>query len=655
MNSFKKSFLFAAIKIAAFLFMLMPIKLDLWIVRTLGWMGYYFLSKKRQVVYANLKTVFASTISPSQLRIMTRNVFINFVQSAVEFLCLPKITRMGFDKFVDLQDKENIDRASALGKGVILLAIHSGSWELASVVGGVTKERYHVVANDQSQLPQLDKMLNEYRTIAGAHVITAGVATKEIIRAMRDNEVVSLVLDQGGKTGLAVPFFGKTASMSTGAMRLALKYGCAVCPVWIQRCGNGRHVLKISPAIDLTVTGDMEKDLNVNITKAANHFERLLREHPAEYMWFYKVFKYSSQKRIVIVDDGRTGHLRQSQALARNLSEILKKKGKSIEENIVSLEWRGSWAVSLFSFYVFLAQYLSFLKREDCLKFFLTGPSFKDVMKYKADYVLSCGSRGAGVNFILSQNHLAKSISILTPGLLSQERFDVVVLPQHDKPKTMRRARLITPEVSPNLINTAYLKEQSEGLMKRYSHLKGNVRTKFGVLIGGNTQGVKFDGAQIGELMGQIKEAALHYNADILLTTSRRTPEEIEQIILKGLKNFERCPLCIIANQRNIPEAVGGILGLSDLVIVSGESISMVSEALSSGKCTIVFSTHGRYGDRPRDKYEDFVLKLNEQGYLMVTSADDMKAKITQLLSRKITLKTLHDQSIIQSGLEAIV
>jgi KDO2-lipid IV(A) lauroyltransferase len=655
MNSFKKSFLFAAIKIAAFLFMLLPIKLDLWIGRTLGWIGYHLLSKKRQVVYANLKTVFASEISPSQLRIMTRDVFVNFVQSTVEFLCLPKITRMGFDKFVDLQDKENIDRASALGKGVILLAIHSGSWELASVVGGVTKERYHVVANDQSQLPQLDKMLNEYRSIAGAHVITAGVATKEIIRAMQDNEVVSLVLDQGGKTGLAVPFFGKTASMSTGAMRLALKYGCAVCPVWIQRLGDGTHVLRISPALDLTVTGDMEKDLNVNITKVADHFERLLREHPAEYMWFYKVFKYSSQKRIIIVDDGRTGHLRQSQSLARHLREILREKGKSVEENIVFLQWRGPWAVSLFSFYVFLAQYLSFLRREDCLKRFLTDASFSDVMKYKADYVVSCGSQGAGVNFILSQNHLAKSISILTPGLVSPERFDVVVLPQHDKPKTMRRARLITPKVSPNLINTAYLKEQSEGLVKHYSHLKGNARTKFGVLIGGNTKGVKFDEAQIRELMGQIKEAALHYNADILLTTSRRTPLVIEQIIAKELKGFERCSLCIIANQRNIPEAVGGILGLSDLVIVSGESISMVSEALSSGKRTIVFSPHGRYGNKPRDKYEDFVLKLNDEGYLMVVSADDLKSKITQLLSRKITLKPLDDQSIIQAGLEAIV
>ena len=238
---------------------------------------------------------------------------------------------------------------------------------------------------------------------------------------------------------------------------------------------------------------------------------------------------------------------------------------------------------------------------------------------------------------------------------MSQERFDVVVSPQHDKPGIIRRARLITPKVSPNLINAAYLKEQAEGLVKHYSHLKGNVRTKFGILLGGDTKGVKFDEAQIHELIVQIKETALHYNADILLTTSRRTPEAIEQIIVKELKNFERCSLCIIANQRNIPEAVGGILGLSDLVIVSGESISMVSEALSSGKRTIVFSPHGQYRDKPRDKYEAFVLKLNDQGYLMVTSVYDMKAKITQLLNRKITLKTLDDHGIIQSGLEMIV
>ena len=204
-------------------------------------------------------------------------------------------------------------------------------------------------------------------------------------------------------------------------------------------------------------------------------------------------------------------------------------------------------------------------------------------------------------------------------------------------------------------MNASYLKEQSEGLIHHYSHLKSNVRTKFGVLIGGNTDGVIFDEEKIYTLLDQIKKAALHYNADILLTTSRRTPANIEQIIVKALRNFERCSLCIIANQRNIPQAVGGILALSDLVIVSGESISMISESLSAAKRTIVFSPRGQYGEKPRDKYEEFVLKLNDQGYLMMSSVYDMNAKITQLLSYKITMKSLDDQNIIQRGLEAIV
>jgi KDO2-lipid IV(A) lauroyltransferase len=191
MNSFKKSFQYAFIKIAAWFFMLLPVSVTLWLGRCLGRMAYHLLSKKRKVVYANLKTVFASTLSVAQIRALTRDVFINFIQSAVELLCLPKITRLGLDKFVDLKGKENIDHALGQGKGVIFLALHSGSWELASIVGGVTKGTYHIVANDQFKLPQLDKMLNEYRTIAGAHVITAGTATKEIIKAMQRNEIVT--------------------------------------------------------------------------------------------------------------------------------------------------------------------------------------------------------------------------------------------------------------------------------------------------------------------------------------------------------------------------------------------------------------------------------------------------------------------------------
>ncbi|MBF0510779.1 MAG: mitochondrial fission ELM1 family protein [Candidatus Omnitrophica bacterium] len=655
MNLFKKSIQFAAIKSIANLFNCLPMGLNLWIGRCIGHLVYFFLSRKRRVVYANLKTVFSQTHSPSQIRRMTKEVSVNFFQSIIEFLCLPKIKRLGFEKFVTLEGKENIEQALSKGKGVIFLAVHSGSWELASIIGSLTNSTYHIVANEQPKMQSLAKMLDEYRTIVGAHVIKAGSATKEIIQALKANEIVSLVLDQGGRTGMVLPFLGKTASLSTGAIRLALKYGCAVCPVWIERQNNRRHLLRVFPAMDMSVSGDLKKDLRDNMLKATAFFEKTLREKPLEYMWFYKVFKYSTNKRIVIIDDGRTGHLRQSQSVSRHLTEILQKKGITVEENTVFFEWRNLWAAHLFSFYSFLAQYYPLLRNEDNLKLFLKNQSYNNLIKQKADFIISCGFQGAGINFILSQNHLAQSIGILTSGLLSKDHFKALVWPAHRKPFASKCTCIIRPKVSPNLINPSYLKEQGEGLIKHYSHLRGNMRLKFGVLIGGHAKGIKLNEKAIHELLSQIKQAAEHYNADILLTTSRRTPKPIEQLILRELKNFQRLGLCIIANQRNVPQAVGGILYLSDLVIVSGESISMVSEALSSKKRTIVFHPQGEYGVKPANKYEDFVLKLNDEGYLMISSVGNIKTTIAQLLGQKFKLKSLDDENIIKEGLARII
>ncbi len=102
------------------------------------------------------------------------------------------------------------------------------------------------------------------------------------------------------------------------------------------------------------------------------------------------------------------------------------------------MQWRGPWAISLFSFYVFLAQYLEFLKREDCLKYFLTDASFNDLMKYKADFVVSCGSQAAGINFIIKPKSSGQIHFHFNTGPFSQERFDVVVLPEHDRPRILQ-------------------------------------------------------------------------------------------------------------------------------------------------------------------------------------------------------------------------
>ncbi len=639
-----ESILLAVCKLCAFAMRLLPMRLALAVGKVLGYIASFVLIKKRRVVYSNLKIAFGHDYTPQQLRRMTRDVFGHLGCSVIEFMCLPKIIRRGLDKYVDVVGRENVDEAVRRGKGVIFLATHGGSWEFASIAGSLFGYPYHIFVNAQPKTPLFDQWLNKYRRMAQAGVINAQTATKDIIRALKKNEIVSVVLDQGGAQGMRVPFLGKTASMSTGAMRMALKYGCALCPAWIIRQPNGRHILEMYPALDMVDTGDERRDVTKGINQAVAIFEGALRRHPTQYLWFYKVYKYSTQANVLIIDDGRVGHLRQSQAVASALSKVLADKGKRVTVNAITVKFKKGWQCSLF--YV-LARVLPFLRREYFLKSIMSPESAQALSAVHADFVISCGSKAAGVNWLMADILYARSIQILTPGILDPRLFTWWIMPTHDQVK-IKHARKITTRAALNVITPAYLKEQVQKLENHFSHLKGNARFKIGVLLGGNTKGVELNEAKARSLLKYVKEAAMHFNADVLLTTSRRTPAAVDAVVARELKGFERCALCIIANDQNIPSAVGGILGLSDIVLVSGESISMVSEAVASGKKTIVFSLEGTTDS----KYERFSADLADEGYILYCAIKDLPATIALAMGHKFTPKPLQDQQVLMKAFE---
>ena len=654
MSLLSESFLCRTIKFFGAIFCRLPYGFSLGIARIVGLLGYYLMSKKRAVVEVNLRIALSVSRSDLDIRCLTKQVFRNFACSFMDLLCLPKIKKEGFEKTVTLEGKENITNALALGKGCIFLAVHSGSWELASLVGSMCNHPYNIVANEQEKTPRLNELLNNYRRLAGAKVIPPGSATREIIRALQANEIISLVLDQGGRNGVPVDFFGKTASMSTGAIRLGLKYQTPICPVWIERQKSGKHVLKVYPPLTLHTGDDIEKDVIVNTQRAVRFFETILCAYPSEYMWFYKVYKYTTQADVLILDDARTGHLRQSEAAVESLKIILNQAGKQGRITTVTVEFKHDLVRKTFVVYCCIAQIFVFLRKKGVLRFFLKRDSFKELVNLKPDYIVSCGSQLAGINFILGGGWSIKSVHILKSGIISGRWFSLMILPQHDKPRGTICTRTVFTKVALNLMTSGYLKQQEEKLLLRYSHLKNNVRPKIGVLIGGNTKGVVFDVMQIRLLFRQLKDAAKHFNMDLLVTTSRRTPPAVDEAIVRELRNFERCSLLVIANESNVPEVVGGILALSDLLIVSGESISMVSEAISSGKKTIVFTLNGNYSYRP-NKYDRFVLDLNQQGHLLASSVKDISMTINRAMSKKIVIKGVDDKAMLLEAIKDIV
>jgi mitochondrial fission protein ELM1 len=378
-----------------------------------------------------------------------------------------------------------------------------------------------------------------------------------------------------------------------------------------------------------------------NLREAVGLFESFIKENPAEYLWTYKVWKYSDQRNILILSDAKAGHLRQAESLAGTVAGCLKDKGLKVSIETVEVKLKNRFSKVGLLFSSFFAGKYACQGCSWCLKSFLEAGTYNKIISVNPDIIISAGSGVTPVNYVVSRECLAKSLVIMKPQFLSPGKFNLLVIPKHDNPPVRKNVCIINGAL--NLINETYLKDQAEKLRARIAHhLSGKV---IGLLMGGDTKNFAITENMINELIRQIKSACENLDADILVTTSRRSSPKIEKLLKDAFGDYPRCRLLIVANENNIPEAVGGILGLSTFLVTSPESISMLSEAASSGKVTFVFSACGL-----SRKHANFLDSLTRNNFVKAVRVSDIASHIIDAAENNAKMAVLdNNEKVIRS------
>lgn len=634
------------IKILGFFAKILPVGLTFFLGRRLGDILYYFDIKHKAVAYSNIKMACGSRLSTCNLSKLTHEFYRTFGQNLIEIFLIPSVNKKYLDKYIKIEGLENIFSALKEGKGVILLGAHAGSWELSNIICSYLGFPFNLLVGEQLKYPRVAGLLNSYRIKRGCKIINRQGQTKKIIEALSNNETIGMTIDQGGKNGILVDFFGRSASMSTGAVRLALKYGCAVIPVLFLRLKGPYIKITIKPSFKLDKTNDSNKDIQGNLQKLISIFEKHIAEHPKEYLWTYKIWKYSDTRNILVLNDGRVGHLRQSQAVADIVMRGLEEKG--IKPSIVYADIRFKKKVSqvLLGFEGCFSGKYRCQGCLWCLRRYLSPETYSFLTKEKVDVVISCGSSVSAVNFLIARENLAKSIVILKPSTLGMGRFDLVIMPRHDKPP--KRRNVVVTEGALNLINEEYLVRQKEEFLKQFNYKPSGIC--IGLLVGGDAKNFNLKPNIVSCVAGQLKRILEKSNAELLITTSRRTPQSIENLVKSEFNAYQRCKIMIVANEKNYSHAVGGILSLSQIILTSPESISMISEAVSSGKHVVVFKAPGL--DRKHRKFLDYFAKKK---YIYLTKANSLESIIEKIRLDKPEVNHLKDTALVREAIEKII
>ena len=249
-------------------------------------------------------------------------------------------------------------------------------------------------------------------------------------------------------------------------------------------------------------------------------------------------------KRILIISDGKPGHLNQSIAFC---------KIKNISYDILEIKFKSK-----------ILKLLSYLYDKSN---FYTDNIFVEYKKYNFDFydaVVSTGSSTYYFNKFISKKYNIKSIALMLPKSYRYSDFDYIIAQDHDNPPKLYNLLSIP-------LNLSYTKAK---------HIISKKEKSIGIIIGGDNDIFKMDVENIRNTLNHIFKN--HEDHLKFITTSRRTPKRIEELINEYKFDYK-----LIYSQNPSVNPIPDFIKLCEELYITIDSTSMLSEARANSDALI--------------------------------------------------------------------
>jgi KDO2-lipid IV(A) lauroyltransferase len=246
---------------------------------------------RRRILERNLEAAFPE-MPEGQRRRIARACVELFGSTVLEFVESASFSREEIERRVAVAGVENLESARRRGKGVFILSAHIGSWELGAIRAGLLGEPISPVVRPLDN-PLLEQELHRRRTRLGNRVIAKYDAAKEILRALRANQTVAILIDQNviAQEAVFVPFFGRPAATSPALALLQLKTDAAVVPVFTFPAERGGYQLEFQTPILASEFDDPSADRAERVRRATARYmavtEAAVRRQPEAWLWMH--------------------------------------------------------------------------------------------------------------------------------------------------------------------------------------------------------------------------------------------------------------------------------------------------------------------------------------------------------------------------------
>jgi KDO2-lipid IV(A) lauroyltransferase len=283
-------FIYLLLKGFSFFINLLPESFALWVGRQMGNAAYYLDWEHRNVALQNLRIAFGQEKSEEERRTIAKRNFQHMGMMVIEFFQILGMDTETYKRKVNVEGLEEALKLLEKKKGGLLLIGHFGNWELMGIMSKVIQIPILAIAKPIKQNEKLYRFILGIRDKAGLTIISPENAMQKVIQALSKNWLVAVLIDQRAKRSRAVwvDFFGKKAPTMPGLAVMAIRSGAPVVPAFMIRNGFEKHRLVVKKPVELVLTGDMNKDVEINMQRFTRVLESMIREYPDQWVWIHR-------------------------------------------------------------------------------------------------------------------------------------------------------------------------------------------------------------------------------------------------------------------------------------------------------------------------------------------------------------------------------
>lgn len=180
--------------------------------------------------------------------------------------------------------REPIETYQDPSRPCVIVTAHLSNWEVVcsamAKMGIPNVSLYSPPTN-----PLLDRMLLDSRRALNCQLLPRENSARLLMRALKQGKTVAMVMDRRIDDGKPIQFFGHLKPSTILPAKLALKLGCDMVPVQVERLQDARFRVIFHPPVHPQDTSVDETTQAIDMIQQLHHqFENWIRQKPED--WF---------------------------------------------------------------------------------------------------------------------------------------------------------------------------------------------------------------------------------------------------------------------------------------------------------------------------------------------------------------------------------